>query len=147
MNYAKCCLTRRLFNDGRKQTSTRVKYRGCFRSLEFRQDDEKWLRFWPRKLAPESKGKTKIPVTISPISRPLWMIRNMVKFLRHEVVSTSPNRKAERQPLVGCPRQLIQCICSYPPYMEVVPPSATWGRAMTWWQGPIIRLIKSSRMR
>jgi hypothetical protein len=38
-------------------------------------------------------------------------------------------------PLVGCPRLLIQYISSYPPYPEDFPPSATWGRAMLWWQG------------
>jgi hypothetical protein len=39
-------------------------------------------------------------------------------------------------PLVGCPRLLIQCIRTYPPYPQAVPSSATWGRAMLWWQGP-----------
>jgi hypothetical protein len=33
-------------------------------------------------------------------------------------------------PLVGCPWPLIQCIRSYPPYLEAAP-SGTWGRAMT----------------
>jgi hypothetical protein len=36
---------------------------------------------------------------------------------------------------VGCPRLIIQYIRSYPPYPEDFPPSATWGRAMPWWQG------------
>jgi len=38
------------------------------------------------------------------------------KFLRWGVVSTSPNPQAGGPPLVGCPRLLIQCIHSYPPY-------------------------------
>jgi hypothetical protein len=41
-----------------------------------------------------------------------------------------------KAPLVGCPRLLIQHIRSYHPHLEVVPPTATWGRAIPWWQGP-----------
>jgi hypothetical protein len=37
-------------------------------------------------------------------------------FSRGGVVSTSPNPQAGGPPLVGCPRLLIQCICSCPPY-------------------------------
>jgi hypothetical protein len=48
----------------------------------------------------------------------------------------SPNPQAGGPHLVGCLRLLIQNIRSYPPYLEAVPPSATWGRAMPWWQGP-----------
>jgi hypothetical protein len=66
----------------------------------------------------------------------LWLVRNIVKFLRWAVVSTLPKSQAEGPPLVGCPRLLIQYIRSYPPYLQAVPPSATWGRAMPWWQGP-----------
>jgi hypothetical protein len=51
------------------------------------------------------------------------------------VVSPTPNPKAGGPPLVGCPRLLIQYIRSYPLYPEDFPPSATWGRAMPWWQG------------
>jgi hypothetical protein len=75
---------------------------------------------------------------ISPVPRPLCMIRNMFEFLRW-VVSTSPNPQAVGLPLVGCPRVLIKYIRSYLPYLEAVPPSATWGRAMPWWQGPTYR--------
>jgi hypothetical protein len=41
-------------------------------------------------------------------------------FLWWRVVSPTPNSSARGPPLVGCPRLLIQCICSYPPYLEVV---------------------------
>jgi hypothetical protein len=71
-----------------------------------------------------------------PVTRLLWLFRNMIKFLRWGVVSISPNPQAGRPPLIGCPRLLIQYILSYPPYLEAVPPSATWGLAMPWWQGP-----------
>jgi hypothetical protein len=32
-----------------------------------------------------------------------------------------PNPHAGGPPVVGCPRLLIQYICSYPPYLEAVP--------------------------
>ena len=37
-------------------------------------------------------------------------------FLRRGVVSNPPNPQAGGPPLVGCPRPIIQYICSYPPY-------------------------------
>jgi hypothetical protein len=72
---------------------------------------------------------------ISPRPRLCVVFRNMVKFTVR-VVSTSLNPQAGGPPLVGCPRLLIQCIRSYPPYPKAVPPSATWGRAMPRWQWP-----------
>jgi hypothetical protein len=60
----------------------------------------------------------------------------MVTYLWWEAVTTSLNPQAGGPPLVGCPRLLIQYIHSYPPYLQAVPPFATWGRAMPWWQGP-----------
>jgi hypothetical protein len=50
-------------------------------------------------------------------------------------------------PLVVCPRLLIQYILTYPPLLEAIPPSATRGPAMLWWQGDpphMVRLIKQS---
>jgi hypothetical protein len=72
---------------------------------------------------------------ISPIPRLLEIFHNMIHFLRWGVVSTSPNPQAGGPPFVGCPWLLIQNIRSYPPYLKAIPPSATWGRAMPWWQG------------
>jgi hypothetical protein len=66
----------------------------------------------------------------------LWLFRDIVKFLRQGVVSTSADPQAGGPPLIGCSRLLIQFIRSYPPYLEAVPPSATWGCAMPWRQGP-----------
>ena len=60
----------------------------------------------------------------------------MFTLLRWGLVSTSPNPQVEGPPFVGCPRPLIQYIRRYPPYLEAVPPSATWGCAMPLWQGP-----------
>jgi hypothetical protein len=73
---------------------------------------------------------------INLIPIPLCVIRNMLKFLRWGVFNTSPNCQTTGPPLVGCPRLFIQYIRSYPPYLQAVPPSATWGRTMPWWQGP-----------
>jgi hypothetical protein len=65
-------------------------------------------------------------------------------FLWWEFVNTSPNPQDGGPPLVGCPRLLIQYVPSYPPYLEAVPPSATWARAIKvmelhnikeWWDG------------
>jgi hypothetical protein len=64
------------------------------------------------------------------------MIRYVLKFSRWGVVTTSPNLQAGGPSLVGCLQLLIQYIRSNPPYLQAVPPSATWGRAMPWWQGP-----------
>jgi hypothetical protein len=71
----------------------------------------------------------------------LWLFRNMVKFLRWGVISTSPNPQVGGPPLVSCRRLLIQYIRSCLPYLEAVSPSATWGCAMTWWQGPKFRIV------
>jgi hypothetical protein len=46
--------------------------------------------------------------------------RNKLIFLRWEVVSPTPNFQTGGPSLVGCPRLLIQYICSYPPYLEGV---------------------------
>ena len=66
---------------------------------------------------------------IIPVPR-LWsLFLNMANFLLWGVVSTSPNPQAGGPHTVSCPRPVIQYIRSYPTYLEVVPPSATWGRA------------------
>jgi hypothetical protein len=65
----------------------------------------------------------------------LAIFRNMIHFLRW-VVSTSPNPQDGGPPLAGCPQLLIQYIPTYPAHLKAVPPSATWGRAIPWWQGP-----------
>jgi len=68
-------------------------------------------------------------------------ISQLDTFLRWGVVSASPNLQAGAPPLVGCPRLVIQYIRSYPPYLDAVPPSATWGHAMPWWQDPLIAVV------
>jgi hypothetical protein len=62
--------------------------------------------------------------------------RNKLIFLRWGVVSTTPNLQAGGSPLFGCPRLLIQHIFSATLHIwRPSPSSATWGRAMLWWQG------------
>jgi hypothetical protein len=53
-------------------------------------------------------------------SEVLVTFQHAVFFLRWGVVSPPPNPQAGRQPVVGCPRLLIQYIRSYPPYLEAV---------------------------
>ena len=93
---------------------------------------------------------------ISPVPRIMYAFRNRVKFLWWGVVSTSPNLQAEGPSLVGCPRLLIQYICSYLPYLEAVRPSGTLsapccgdrdtlvtvtGTHWSLWQGPTGHLL------
>ena len=52
--------------------------------------------------------------------RPCKTFRKMLIFLRWWVVWPSPNPQAGWPPHVGCPRLLIQYICSYPTYLEAV---------------------------
>jgi hypothetical protein len=72
---------------------------------------------------------------ISPGPTRFETFRGNKKFLRWGVVSPTPNPQAGGSPPIGCPRLIIQYIRSYSPYPEDFPPSATWGRAMPWWQG------------
>jgi hypothetical protein len=65
----------------------------------------------------------------------IWFV-TCLSFYGKELLAPRPTPQAERPPLVGCPRLLILHIHSYPPYLQAVPPSATSGRAMPWWQGP-----------
>jgi hypothetical protein len=58
-----------------------------------------------------------------------------VKFLRREVVSTHQTPKLEDHSLWAV--QTASSIYSQlPSILEIVLLSASWGRAMPWWQGP-----------
>jgi hypothetical protein len=81
---------------------------------------------------------------VNPFPRLLGLVRNMVEFLRWGVVSTTPNPQVGGRPLVGCPLLLNIFVSKPPPpppQLQAVPISATWGRAMPWWQGPTYRGI------
>jgi len=70
-------------------------------------------------------------------------VRNIFYFLRRGVVSTSPNTQAGWPPLGGGRCVFIQYIYNHPPHPEAVLQSATWGRAMLWWQGPTYHGFRS----
>ena len=66
-----------------------------------------------------SGGVVYLRIVLSPDQAShLWMFLN-ISVLQGRVVSTSPNPQAGGPPLVGCPRLLIQFICSYPPYQRL----------------------------
>jgi hypothetical protein len=54
--------------------------------------------------------------TDRPHQRFCGRVPNMVGSYGEEFFSNSPNSQVRGHPLVGCPRMLIQCIRSYPPY-------------------------------
>jgi hypothetical protein len=56
-------------------------------------------------------------------------------FLWSFVTSPTPNPQAGGPLLVDCARLFIQHIRSILQNWRGSPPSATWGRAMPWWQG------------
>ena len=64
------------------------------------------------------------------------MFGNMVIFYGQELLAHGPTYQSGGPTLFGCPRLLIPRIRSCPPYLRAVFPTATWGCAMTWWQGP-----------
>ena len=69
-------------------------------------------------------------------------IRGLIKcsvtsFLRLGVVSTSPNSRLGRPPLVGRPKLLFIIWAATVHIFSPVRLSTTWGRAMLWWPGHI----------
>jgi hypothetical protein len=60
--------------------------------------------------------------------------RNVTTLFRVRRCQHLAHHQTKKPPLVGCPRLLTQYIRSYPPYLQAVPLTATWGRAMPWWQ-------------
>ena len=80
------------------------------------------------------RGVVYLRIVLSPqqASR-MWMFRN-ISALQGRVVSTSPPSWRTT------PRRLFATAYSIysqlPSLSEAVPLSATWGRAMPWWQGP-----------
>ena len=68
---------------------------------------------------------------ISSIKRLLCLVHNMLRFLWWQVISTSPNPPSWR------PTPFRLSATTYSIYSQLPAISATWGRAMPWWQGPI----------
>ena len=72
---------------------------------------------------------------IIPAPRLMFMIPNKTNF-HSEVFSTPrPTPKLEDHPLSAV-RDLCSVYSRLPSILEAVTPSATWGCAMPWWQGP-----------
>jgi len=57
-------------------------------------------------------------------------------FLRWGVVSTSPNPPCRRTTPCRLSSTAYSVYSQLRSILEAVPPSATWGHAMPWWQGP-----------
>jgi hypothetical protein len=68
-------------------------------------------------------------------SEALCDISQQAYFLWWGVVSLTPNHQAGGSPLVGCPRLLIKCIRSYPPYPEAVSSICNLRTRRAGWQG------------
>ena len=71
------------------------------------------------------------------------MTRNIFTFYGEKLLASRPNPQAGGPPLVDCSWLFTQYICSYRLYLEAVFPSAFWGRAVLWWQGPNFHGIHS----
>jgi hypothetical protein len=65
----------------------------------------------------------------------VWFVTCLI-FYGEEVLAPRPTLKLEDHPYSAVRGLLFQYIRSYPPYLETVTPTATWGRTMPWWQGP-----------
>jgi len=74
----------------------------------------------------------------------VWTFRNKIRFHCDELLAPRPTAKLEDTPLVGCPQLFIQYIRSIQYGLDAVPLSATWGRAIPWWQGPTYHGILGS---
>jgi len=66
----------------------------------------------------------------------LWLFRNMTRFYGEELLAPRPTPKLEDHPLSAVCDCLFNIYSQLPSILEAVPPSATRGRAMPWWQGP-----------
>jgi hypothetical protein len=78
-------------------------------------------------MEPEDSVRHSQATATSPKSEALRKVLWDRKFLRWEIICTSPNPQVGGQPLVGS-RLFIKYIRSYPPYLE----AETGGRAKSW---------------
>ena len=73
--------------------------------------------------------------SISPVPWPLWMVRNIICFYGEELLAPRPTPKLEDHPFSAL-RDCLFNILAAALHDGGRPPSATWWRAMLWWQGP-----------
>ena len=75
-------------------------------------------------------------LTLSPCPKfTVWMFRNKIRFYGEELLAPRPTPKLKDHPLSAVRDSLFD-IFAATSILEAVPPSATWGSAMPWWQGP-----------
>jgi len=77
-----------------------------------------------------------LSVKVSIQSRDLLFVLQHDSFHGRGVLSASPNPQDGGPPLVGLSVTAYSIYSQLRSISEAVPPSATWGRAMPWWQGP-----------
>ena len=65
--------------------------------------------------------------------RPLWMVRNMIRFYGKELLAHRPTPKLDDHPL-RLSATAYSIYSQLPSILEAVPPSTNWGHAMSWWQ-------------
>ena len=75
--------------------------------------------------------------SISPGPKTSWTVRNMIRFHSEELLSPRPTPKLQIHPLSAV-HDWNWIFSHIPSLLEAVPPTATWGRAMPCWQGPLI---------
>jgi hypothetical protein len=63
----------------------------------------------------------------------VWMFRNRIRFYSEELLALRPTPEPEDHPLSAV-RDFLFNIFAATLHIGAVPPSATWGRAMPWWQ-------------
>jgi hypothetical protein len=90
---------------------------------------------------PRSKSQVHFPSIrsiiqrIHPCPRLLVNVRNKIIFLRWGVVSPTPNLSVEDHLFSAVRDCLFNIFAATLHIWRPFPPSATWGRAMPWWQG------------
>ena len=74
----------------------------------------------------------------------VWVFRNKIRFDVQELLAPRPSPDWRATP---CRLSAIaySIYSQLPSILEAVPPSATWGRVMLWWQGPVVIGICSGR--
>jgi hypothetical protein len=68
----------------------------------------------------------------------VWILRNKIRFYGEELLAPRPTPKLEDHPLSAVRDCLIN-IFAATLHTGGLPPSATWGRVMPWWQDPTSR--------
>jgi len=77
-----------------------------------------------------------IPVTMDrSLPEAMYPFRNKASFYGEELLASCPDPKMENHPL----SIVRDCLFNIFIVTFHVPPSATWPRAMPWWQGPTYR--------